>query len=737
MWAFTKAMTRTNATTRRNRARFAPALDVLEQRELLSTLTVLNAQDSGPGSLRDTVAIAASGDTIVFDSDLIGQTITLTGGAIASTGKDLTIDGPGSGALTVSGNDTSGIFQFSADPSSPGDPIDVAISGLTLRDGNAPIQGGAIDSNGASLVIDDVIFRDNKTADPNFGLGGAVNVFGFPTDGDPLVTVSITDSQFLNNSTPGIGGAFQSYFVDVTVAGSVFEDNTASLGAAITAGSGSLEITDSSFARNTGGSAVATFAGSGPLENYFVTISGSTFTENTGSRGGAIANGNTSLTVTDSTFTRNVARDPMFAEGGAIYSIFGQVSIDGSRFEGNRAEGVQTAFGGAVRLDGGQDNRITDTVFVDNEASGGNANGGAVFATNSGNFGLPAPSLTLSGLTFENNRAFGVAIPGFNGAAIGGALYMLIEGPISLTDSQFVGNAALGADDIAGSQGGRAWGGAVYAGASGFGAATLTIRDTNFLANLARSGDSKVTGGLSEGGALYLFGPTTITGGTFAGNSAVSGAGGVGAFSVVGAYGGAIRGGSSSSIDGTSFIGNSAIGSDGVAGNDGGLAMGGAIAFAGGPITNALFVGNTAVGGRGGDAIGSGTGGKGGDAFGGALEYFGGTVSNSTFLANSALGGRGGKGRGAGTGGAGGVGIGGAISFGQFGPGTLDVSDSLFSFNQAIGGKGGSGKNAGAEGRGLGGGIAIVSGTAVIRRTKFFKNKASTSGNNVYGPYTS
>src|SRR5262249_59014777 len=58
--------------------RFLPRLEGLEGRTLPSTITVLNALDSGSGSLREALAIAASGDTIDFDPGLAGQTITLT-----------------------------------------------------------------------------------------------------------------------------------------------------------------------------------------------------------------------------------------------------------------------------------------------------------------------------------------------------------------------------------------------------------------------------------------------------------------------------------------------------------------------------------------------------------------------------------------------------------------------------------------------------------------------------------
>ena len=50
----------------RPEARFRPRLDPMEDRTLLSTVTVMNNHDSGPGSLRAAIAAASSGDTIDF-----------------------------------------------------------------------------------------------------------------------------------------------------------------------------------------------------------------------------------------------------------------------------------------------------------------------------------------------------------------------------------------------------------------------------------------------------------------------------------------------------------------------------------------------------------------------------------------------------------------------------------------------------------------------------------------------
>ncbi|KAB2928927.1 MAG: hypothetical protein F9K25_11785 [Candidatus Contendobacter sp.] len=42
-----------------------------------ATLTVINNNDGGPGSLRQVIVDASAGDTITFDNALSGQTITL------------------------------------------------------------------------------------------------------------------------------------------------------------------------------------------------------------------------------------------------------------------------------------------------------------------------------------------------------------------------------------------------------------------------------------------------------------------------------------------------------------------------------------------------------------------------------------------------------------------------------------------------------------------------------------
>src|SRR5436853_2751147 len=85
-----------------------------------ATITVINASDSGAGSLRQAISDSSSGDTINFDSSLNGQTITLTTGELLIN-KNLTITGPGANLLAINGNAAGRVFDITSD---------VTISGL-------------------------------------------------------------------------------------------------------------------------------------------------------------------------------------------------------------------------------------------------------------------------------------------------------------------------------------------------------------------------------------------------------------------------------------------------------------------------------------------------------------------------------------------------------------------------------------------------------------------------------
>ena len=133
------------------RHRFRPRLEGLEERTVLSTLTVLNTLDKGAGSLRDTITNAKSGDTIVFAPSLDGQTITLTSDQL-TINKSLDIEGPGASLLAISGNDANRVFDVS-------EGNIVTIAGLAITHGWAGGNGGGgiLNAGSALLLGNDVL----------------------------------------------------------------------------------------------------------------------------------------------------------------------------------------------------------------------------------------------------------------------------------------------------------------------------------------------------------------------------------------------------------------------------------------------------------------------------------------------------------------------------------------------------------------------------------------------------
>src|SRR6266851_2691924 len=144
---FARPVTR---TIRKAPHRARPALEVLEDRCVPSTIVVNNPTDTpvtGKIDLRQAIVQAntTGGDqTIVFDSTVFNtaQTITLAGTQLEltdTTGTE-TITGPAAG-VTVSGGGLSRVFQVDASVTAP-------ISGLTITGGTTTGNGGGLANDG-------------------------------------------------------------------------------------------------------------------------------------------------------------------------------------------------------------------------------------------------------------------------------------------------------------------------------------------------------------------------------------------------------------------------------------------------------------------------------------------------------------------------------------------------------------------------------------------------------------
>ncbi|MBA3480729.1 MAG: hypothetical protein H0T51_02840 [Pirellulales bacterium] len=258
-------------------------LEALEDRCLLTAFTVTNLLDSGPDSLRAAVEAAnANPGADVIDFATTG-TIALTSGQLDIT-DSLTINGPGAGALTVSGNHVSRVFGLAGNPT-------VSIADLTVANGwsgwrrfsgalDAQKLGGGIYMAGGNLTLARVAVSGNDAS----GAGGGLYVAGG--------TLTLDHSSLSGNEAHGADG--------FTVTGSqAFRAESAEGGGLYVAG-GMVYVNQSTFSSN------RAVGGAGNEADPCSGIS---------------------------------AGDGREGEGGGIYVGGGAVSIDTSTFSGNEALG--------------------------------------------------------------------------------------------------------------------------------------------------------------------------------------------------------------------------------------------------------------------------------------------------------------------------------------------------------------------------------------------------------------
>jgi len=259
-----------------------------------ATITVNSSADGGgicPGpscTLRQAIASAGSGDTIDFDPSL--TTIDLTTAELLID-KSLTIDGPGSAALTIrraNANDGSATFRILHIASGN---FSITISGVTIADG---VQIG-LGENGGGILIgsgNTLTIANCKIAGNSVGIhGGGIYNLGTVTISDSTIsdnraghrwdgagiynagTMTITKSTISgnNNSRGNGGGLFNALGGMVTIASSTISGNFLGEGAGggIYNG-GTVTITNSTISNNS----VSIFASiAGGLSNASGTVS--------------------------------------------------------------------------------------------------------------------------------------------------------------------------------------------------------------------------------------------------------------------------------------------------------------------------------------------------------------------------------------------------------------------------------------------------------------------------------
>ncbi|KAM3095758.1 CHAT domain-containing protein [Phormidesmis sp. 146-35] len=254
----------------------------------------LNTSISGGGTAR---ILQIAPEAVVGLSDLTitgGNAIAGSGGGILNAGN-LVINNS-----TITNNTTGesggGVYNVG----------DLTIRNANISNNTAAIHGGGLDTSEGNTTVNDSTFTNNiATID-----GGGIRISGSE------VTLTVTNSQFLNN-TAGFGGAIEASLNSLTtITGTTIDRNTATVngGGIQNDDQSTLILTNSSLSNNR-----ADRDGGGLFGRGNFTIVNSTLSNNTAARnGGGIARSNPSNTTT--LLNSTIASNQAGLEGGGIYA---------------------------------------------------------------------------------------------------------------------------------------------------------------------------------------------------------------------------------------------------------------------------------------------------------------------------------------------------------------------------------------------------------------------------------
>jgi predicted outer membrane repeat protein len=384
------------------------------------TIIVTNTNDNGPGSLRQALADAGDGYTIIFS---ITGTIGLTSGELL-VDKFIYISGPGADTLAVDGGATGRVFHI-------GTGKRVVISGMTIMNGNTccsspngggiyndhavlrindcairgnvAINGGGVYNDGsngvASAVINNTIFTNNSASN---GDGGAIYNSGYSGVGNLIVqTSTLTGNSAMNGGGAGVANDQAT----ATLNNCVVAGNSAGGGGAATNGGylggyAQLEIIDSILSDNSAFNVGGAIINGGTAGTANVYISGSTVSGNSaGNVGGGVLsdesdNGAVNLQITSSTLSGNSAGNVAGGIENSALTGTANVYISNSTISGNSADNG----GGGVVSTGGfpPSSNATVNLYITNTTFSGNSspNGGGAISSG-GNYGTN-PIVSLS-----------------------------------------------------------------------------------------------------------------------------------------------------------------------------------------------------------------------------------------------------------------------------------------------------------------------------------------------------
>jgi len=287
----------------------------------VTAITVTNTNNNGPGSLRQAIIDAVSGDIINFnisasDPGCSGGMCTITLVSELVIDKDLMIQGPGANQLTVSGNHAVRVFNIAVGN------FKVTLSNLTIANGIANGGGGISNNSTGTLNVIDTTLSGSAA----LACGGPIfdNKGGGAISNVSTGTLNVLNSTLSGNTACVLGGGiYNANTGPVNITGSTFSGNSApgSCGGGIYNGFGVVTIVNSTFSGNSntnapGGGAICNDTFGGALR-----VTNSTIAGNSGFAGGGIINISGGTAVVENTIiARNTASNSSPDVKGALTS---------------------------------------------------------------------------------------------------------------------------------------------------------------------------------------------------------------------------------------------------------------------------------------------------------------------------------------------------------------------------------------------------------------------------------
>jgi beta-glucanase (GH16 family) len=202
-------------------------------------LTVTNADNDGPGSLRAAIDRIAGGGTISIDPALAGQTLNLNSGPIV-VGKAVTINGTGAPGFNIDGGGADRVLIVDAG-------ADVTVNGIDLTNGFGFQLAGCVLNNGTLTLEGVTVSGCVMTTDAgDFWQGGGAVYNG---DGATFTLVNSTVSD--NNSGHTGGGVYSFFNTTTTIERSTISGNVAADVGGGLRSLGNVDVVNSTISGNT------------------------------------------------------------------------------------------------------------------------------------------------------------------------------------------------------------------------------------------------------------------------------------------------------------------------------------------------------------------------------------------------------------------------------------------------------------------------------------------------------